>query len=767
MHINPPIIALLVVFIVAFATPSHGQRFGEGETIASNGFVRLALDVQRNRLFAQTESETFLVFDRVPEGSSIEKVVHEERPAARFVDGHGIVHIIWLRDDSPFVHIMHMPGNTSESTSVVNAVPALDAALMPARAAAMFGVLACDGLTTGDEDRSSYMFMTIGNPKTQAGVVAGWLTHDRGSGIVHTNPERGKLRLRAACEYGRLQLRPAEHVRGETLLVGFFLDVREGLDQYARAMTDHYDVRLPDIPNGYCTWYSDPHGGAASAEAMTELAQFTERELVPYGFDTIQIDDKWQGAPRRGETWGPAADFTRHDPDGPYPNGMKPTADAIVSASQRAGLWLLPFAWEPTSETMRDRQDWYTRTVSGDIYYVMWAGWCLDMTHPAARDFVRSVIHTITTDWGYKYLKLDGLWSGMAVKILYPTPDYRPDGIGDAVFHDPRMTNVEAYRAGLHAVRQGAGPDVYLLGCNIAQNMRTLGGSVGLLDGMRIGRDISARWDHVVPCAEMGSRLAFLHGRVWHNDPDCLMLREPLTIEQARAWASWITVSGQLNMVSEWLPGLPDDRLEILRRTLPNSGQTGRPIDLLENDPARVWHVRKQIGDSTINVIGVFNWDDTTPVDVSIDIEDLGLPVGSYISHQAIEYWSGETTGMLSETLDVSLPPSSCKVFAISPRTYRPTLLGTNRHICQGITDVKSTKWNGRARSLSGTSHVVADDPYELRFIVPDGSWTPVMATIELGDRWLHASIREKDGVLRVGFTPHVTGEARWRIRFE
>ena len=82
----------------------------------------------------------------------------------------------------------------------------------------------------------------------------------------------------------------------------------------------------------------------------------------------------------------------------------------------------------------------------------------------------------------------------MATEILYPSLTYRPDKLGEAVLHDPSKTQIEAYRSGLRLVREAAGDDVFILGCNIAQNARTLGASFGLVDGMRIGHDIGASW---------------------------------------------------------------------------------------------------------------------------------------------------------------------------------------------------------------------------------------------------------------------------------
>ena len=49
---------------------------------------------------------------------------------------------------------------------------------------------------------------------------------------------------------------------------------------------------------------------------------------------------------------------------------------------------------------------------------------------------------------------------------------YKNDDFGDAVFYNPEKTNVEIYRDNLKLVRDAAGGPVFLLGCNVAQNMR-------------------------------------------------------------------------------------------------------------------------------------------------------------------------------------------------------------------------------------------------------------------------------------------------------
>ncbi len=121
--------------------------------------------------------------------------------------------------------------------------------------------------------------------------------------------------------------------------MGSFADARLGLEAYADAIAKTNQIKLPKIPNGYCTWYSSPHGGAANENAMKELAAFCGKELTKFGFDTILIDDQWQGpAIAKGGIIGsgPSGNFTRHDPNGPYPCGHEGECRPVVGTRNPA-----------------------------------------------------------------------------------------------------------------------------------------------------------------------------------------------------------------------------------------------------------------------------------------------------------------------------------------------------------------------------------------------------------------------------------------------
>jgi len=673
----------------------------------------------------------------------------------------GYIYTLALYNNLPFVCIKSQIHNPTDERLVIKKMVPVSLQVDLSKAAEDLRILGTDGLTTGEKERTSYMFMAVAEPDTRAGVVAGWLTHDRASGIVLSNPVENSVRIDARSEYGNLLVEPGENVAGETFAIGYFDDALIGLEKYAGAIAKRYRIKLPEIPSGYCTWYSKPNGGASDEKHMAELAEFCGRELTKFGFNLLQIDDKWQLSRR---------DFTNYNPKGPYPNGMKPTAEKINQEGMTAGIWFIPTGWDPNRPVFEEHQDWFVHKNDGSIYTVRWAGSCLDMTHPEARDFLNGVIAQMTRDWGYKYIKIDGLWTGMATKILYPKPDYRDDNLGDAVFHDPAKTNIEAYRDGLKLVRKAAGRDVYILGCNIAQNMRTLGASIGLVDGMRVGSDIGARWSGILSGATMGTRLYFMHNRTWHNDPDCLMLREPLTLDQARAWGSWIGISGQLNIASEWLPGLPDERLDIVKRSMPNHGLCGRPIDLFESNLAQVWHLTGGKGRQRKDVIGLFNWDEEKADTVSVKLEKLNLPSSSGGNYVGFDYWADQFVPPFSGALEAELRPACCRIISIRPLGERPVLVSTSRHVTQGIVDVDQEDWNSRKYEMRGKSKVASEDPYELRIYAPAGSgpWNVRSVDVSQADSQAGVIIEAKQAgpEIRVTINSPENRTVTWKVVF-
>ena len=88
--------------------------------------------------------------------------------------------------------------------------------------------------------------------------------------------------------------------------------------------------------------------------------------------------------------------------------------------------------------------------------------------------YVAALVRRVAADWGYTYFKMDGFHAATATKQTYPNMGYTEDNFGDAVFHNPDKTNIEAYRDGIKLIRRAAGKGVFLLACCIPQNMPLL-----------------------------------------------------------------------------------------------------------------------------------------------------------------------------------------------------------------------------------------------------------------------------------------------------
>ena len=669
-----------------------------------------------------------------------------------------------LFEGSPFLFLTARLINDGNANRVLDRVTAMRLALDPGQDATDLRALGTAGLTdlSRQANPGSYSFLAVANPQSRAGLVAGWVSHDRGSGVLFTDIDEDLPVVEARCDYGKLLVEPGQAVKSETLVMGHFSDARLGLEAYADAVAKYYRIALPPQPTVYCTWY---HAGASNEKDLIENAAFAREHLAPYGFSVVQIDDKWQDG---AKIEGPRKDFTKHRADGPYPSGMAPTAARLERLGMVPGIWFMPFAGTWDDPFFADKQDMFAQK-DGKPYVVHWGGTCFDLTHPQTRAYVYDMARRIAHDWGYKYFKLDGLWTGMATGMCYVNTGYREDELGSTKLHDTHMTHVQAYRDGLELVREAAGPDVFILGCNVAQNMRVLGASFGLVDAMRIGPDNGRNWSQICRGPFSGSKTYFLHGRVWYNDPDPIYVRDSVPLEHARALTSWVTLTGQLNASSIQFDQLSKERLHLLQRTMPAHGLKPRPADLFEQRIPRIWLLTDGAGSARRDVIGLFNWEEKDAVQIERSFAEIGLaPADAYV---AFDYWANEFLGPVDATLKATVPAASCRILAVRPVVDHPQVLSTSRHITQGVIDLIEERWDESTGTLSGISRVVAGEPYELRIAAGPGKAREVTDTAVGAMRGAARptiKIIEQDAwKLRVRIEATLHGEVAWQVRFK
>ena len=284
-----------------------------------------------------------------------------------------------LYRDLPFVLIRGTRHNGGRDLlDLTNAVPATFT-LNLGKPAGELVTVGTGGLLAPDKNPGSYLFLTCADPATRRGVVAGWSTEDRGSGVLFSSVKDGQVEFKAQIDYGHLRIPAGQSATLETLAVGIFEDARIGSELYADAIKQQYAIKLPPPPAVYCSWYAEKHGEAGDEKSTVELAKFAARELKPFGFGVVQIDDEWQDGPKLN---GPRRGFDRVRPDGPYPHGIAPVAAEVEKAGLTFGLWWLPFARNYQDPEYQDRQHWFVKREDGKPYDTPWGGTCLDLTHP-------------------------------------------------------------------------------------------------------------------------------------------------------------------------------------------------------------------------------------------------------------------------------------------------------------------------------------------------------------------------------------------------
>lgn len=328
---------------------------------------------------------------------------------------------------------------------------------------------------------------------------------------------------------------------------------------------------------GWCSWYHYFHEVTAADIA----ANLAVAAAGGWPFDVFQVDDGYQRA---------IGDWL--DTNETFPEGLPRLAGGIAAAGFRPGIWLAPFLAAPDSQVATEHPDWIARHGSGRPlgawFNPAWGGgrdgvmWALDTTHPEVQAHLGALARELVA-MGFTYLKLDFTFAPSL----------------DGTWHDDRRTPAERVRAGYDAVRRGAGPDTFLLGCGVP-----LANVVGVVDGNRIGQDVAPEWAlpperEMVPgyleiqpavAHAVGNTLArsFMHRNLWLNDPDCLMLRTEQTqlgSAAMRTWADVVAASGGMALVSDDLGLLGDDARALLHDVI----ERGRASDrrAAEGRPAR------------------------------------------------------------------------------------------------------------------------------------------------------------------------------------
>ncbi|MGB8984259.1 MAG: glycoside hydrolase family 36 protein, partial [Anaerolineales bacterium] len=347
-------------------------------------------------------------------------------------------------------------------------------------------------------------------------LILGFDRHDRFQQTFTFDTRTQLLALTIQTLWDRRDRSGLERCESERLVVFGHAQIENGLRDWARLVAEASPAapRLasPSI-TGWCSWYN-LYAYINEENILDHLhAAQTVARRENLTMRVFQIDDGF--TPEMG-------DWLEVKPQ--FPRGMKSLLDDIRSAGFTPGLWIAPFMVGNRSHLYRDHPDWVVKDRENgkplthmrfyaefrwhkrsEEYYI------LDATHPDAFEYLRNVFHTWRHEWGCEYFKTDFMHFGS---------EYGPDR---AVWHTPGMTRIEIWRRVAEMIRAEIGEALWL-GCGCP-----LWASIGLVDGVRIGRDVGISWGGDYSAQSLLRDQAcrnFANHILWQSDPDCVLLRE-------------------------------------------------------------------------------------------------------------------------------------------------------------------------------------------------------------------------------------------------
>ncbi len=269
----------------------------------------------------------------------------------------------------------------------------------------------------------------------------------------------------------------------------------EGLEQFNK----YFPKKNIKKMFGYTSWYN-------YYQNINDKIILRDLDGVDSRFNLFQIDDGF-------ETF--VGDWLDIDPV-KFPDGLKPIVDKIHKKGFTAGVWLAPFVAEEKSKLFKEHPEFIRKDKQGNFIKAggNWSGqYTLDLEKQEVRDYIKKFLKYYM-DLGFDFFKLDFLYAvGLDV----------PEGYSRCQWQD------KCYKYLRECL-----PGKIILGCGAA-----LVNSIDYFDYLRIGPDVSLKWDDVAymrlfhrerPSTKTTLQntifRSFLNDRWFGNDPDVFLLRD-------------------------------------------------------------------------------------------------------------------------------------------------------------------------------------------------------------------------------------------------
>lgn len=195
--------------------------------------------------------------------------------------------------------------------------------------------------------------------------------------------------------------------------------------------------------------------------------------------------------------------------------------------------------------------------------------------------------------WGYEMVKHDfstyditGRW-GFDMKDSITSPGWN--------FNDRSKTTAEIILDLYRSIREAAGNDIYVIGCNTLSHL-----SAGIFELCRIGDDTSGRdWSRTVKMGvnTLGFRLP-QHNTFYAADGDCVGLTTEISWERNKQWLQLLAESGSPLFISAQPEALGEAQKIAVKRAFAQAAKVqplGEPLDWMDTLTPEKWKLNNRV----------------------------------------------------------------------------------------------------------------------------------------------------------------------------
>jgi len=210
-----------------------------------------------------------------------------------------------------------------------------------------------------------------------------------------------------------------------------------------------------------------------------------------------------------------------------------------------------------------------------------------------------------------------------------------------------------------------------------------------------------------------------MNGKLWANDPDCLLVRDTrteLSLAEIQTTATAIALTGGMALASDRMSELPRERRDILALLIPPLPNPVVHTALFNSGIPRFVHTTVARPWGNWELIGVFN-DSAGEQIFTLDWAELRLANEPY---HVSELWTSCYFGIHARQFSLSVPPHGARLLCLRPSDGAPAVVSTSFHAGQGAIDVVDWSFDSRKHVITWESSIGRRSSGTITLWLPD-----------------------------------------------